>query len=321
MAHRPGTRRLRDNHEGKPMSDSQTVTIPAAQHAATAETRPARLLRALAQNPEPLSTPALASILAEPGRRRRLLSAYDKALRRHEKADHVEQAGRERKGRGRPAIIWHITPAGRSWLDDHDKAPALAAAAAADARRAAAERDQALDEARATFDLQTPRISRKRAAHQLRELGCTLDQIGAVFHVSKERVRQDLLWDPTAPPAARTPPRKPKPRQRLTPRQTRLLLDLHQGHQAENYPPYIHTLRTLKNRGLVTYTAGSGPGSLHGYTLTTEGHAIASQLGGGTYSVATTYSSAAASKGTRQRDHRDEDRGNGCGHLPRWLAG
>ena len=50
------------------MSDTQTVTIPAAHHAATAETRPARLLRALAQNPEPLSAPALASLLAEPGR-------------------------------------------------------------------------------------------------------------------------------------------------------------------------------------------------------------------------------------------------------------
>jgi hypothetical protein len=60
----------------------------------------------------------------------------------------------------------------------------------------AAERDEALDEARAIFTRQTPRISRKRAAHQLRELGCTLDQIGAVFHVSKERIRQDLLWDP-----------------------------------------------------------------------------------------------------------------------------
>ena len=261
------------------MSDSQTVTIPAGDHAATAETRPARLLRALAQNPEPLSAPALASLLAEPGRRRRLLSAYDQALRRHEKAGHVERAGRERKGRGRPAIIWRITPAGRDWLDGHDRAPALAAAAAAQARRAAAERDRALDEARATFDLQTPRISRKRAAHQLRELGCTLDQIGAVFHVSKERIRQDLLWDPAVRQAARKPPRTPKPRKPLTPRQTRLLLDLHQGHHTENYPPYTHTLWTLKNRSLITYTAGSGPGSIHGYTLTTEGHAIASDLG------------------------------------------
>ena len=127
--------------EGKPMSDSQTVTIPAADHTAPAQTRPARLLRALAQNPEPLSAPALASLLAEPGRRRRLLlSSYDRALRGHEQAGHVERAGRERKGRGGPAVIWRITTAGRGWLDDHDNAPARAAAAAAQARRAAAER-------------------------------------------------------------------------------------------------------------------------------------------------------------------------------------
>jgi hypothetical protein len=114
--------------KGKPMSDSQTVTIPAAEHTAAAEARPLRLLRALAQNPEPLSTPALASLLAEPGQRRRLLMSYDRALHRHEHSGHVERAGRAPEGRGRPAIIWCITSAGRRWLDDHDKAPALAAA-------------------------------------------------------------------------------------------------------------------------------------------------------------------------------------------------
>jgi predicted ArsR family transcriptional regulator len=200
------------------MSDSQAVTISAADHAATVETRAARLLRALAQNPEPLSAPALASLLAEPGRRRRLLATYDRILHRHEQAGHVERTGRVPKRRGRPAIIWRITPAGRAWLDDYDKAPALAAAAAAaqrrteQAQRAAAERDRALDEARATFSRETPRISRKHAAHQLRDLGCTLDQIGAVFHVSKERIRQDLLWDPAIQPKPRRPPRMPKPR-------------------------------------------------------------------------------------------------------------
>ena len=204
------------------MTDGPTVAVPAAPPAATAETRPARLLRALAQNPEPLSAPALASLLAEAGRRRRLLSAYDYTLRRHEQAGYVERAGHERKARGRPATTWRITTAGRRWLDDHDQAPALAAAAAADARRAAAERDQALDQARATFTRQTPRVSRKHAAHQLRELGCTLGQIGAVFHVSKETIRQDLLWDP----AARKPPAKPKRRTRLSPRHVQLLLGL-----------------------------------------------------------------------------------------------
>jgi DNA-binding PadR family transcriptional regulator len=195
------------------MSDSQTVTIPARGHAATAETRPARLLRELAQNPEPLSALALASLLAEPGRRRRLLASYDRALRRHEQAGRVERTGHATKGRGRPAIIWRITPAGHDWLNEHDQAPALAAAAAAHAQRAITERDRALDRARASFDRQTPRISRKRAAHQLRELGCTLDQIGAIFHVSRERIRQDLRWDPAARPTVRTPPRTPKPRE------------------------------------------------------------------------------------------------------------
>ncbi len=192
------------------MSASQTVTIPAA---ATAKTRSARLLRALAQNPEPLSTPTLASLLAEPGQRQRLLASYDRALRQHEHAGHVEQAGHVTNGPGRPAIIWRITTAGRDWLDDHDKAPALAQRKTEQARRTASERDHALEEARATFNRQTPRISRKRAAHQLRDLGCTLDQIGAIFHVSKERIRQDLLWDPPVRPAARKPPRTPKPRE------------------------------------------------------------------------------------------------------------
>ena len=195
------------------MSDSQTITIPAAQHAATAETRTTRLLTAPAQDPEPLSGP-------RPGQRRRLLASYDRTLRRHEQAGHVEQAGHATNGPGRPAIIWRITSAGRRWLDEDDKAPNLAAAAATEARRkteqaqrTATERNHALDEARATFTLQTPRTSRKRVAHQLRDLGCTLDQIGAVFHVSRERIRQDLLWDPAARPAAQ-PPIKPKPRKR-----------------------------------------------------------------------------------------------------------
>ena len=201
------------------MSDSQTVTIPAAEHAATAETRPARLLRALAQNPEPLSTPALASLLAEPGQRRRLLPAYDRALRQHEQAGHVEQAGHASQ-RTRPARHHLAHHHRRSRLargprqstsPRRGRATAEAQRKTEQARRAATERDHALDEARATFNRQTPRISRKRAAHQLRELGCTLDQIGAVFHVSKERIRQDLLWDP----AARKPPRTPKPRKPL----------------------------------------------------------------------------------------------------------
>ena len=184
------------------MSDSNTVTIPAAKHAATAEPGPRGSSEHWRRTPNRCQ-PALASLLAEPGRRRRLLASRDHTLRQHEQAGHVErQAASVRTGR--PAIIWRITSAGRRWLHDRDKAPVLAAAAAVgaqrkteQAKRMAAERDEALDEGRPIFTRQTPRISRKRAAHRLRELGCTLDQIGAVFHVSKERIRQDT---PLGPP-------------------------------------------------------------------------------------------------------------------------
>jgi hypothetical protein len=95
------------------MSDSQTVTIPAAQHAATAETRPYGSSKYWVQNPEPLSTRALASLLAEPGQRQRLLASCDGTLRGHEQVGRVERAGHVPNGRGRPAIIWRITTAGR----------------------------------------------------------------------------------------------------------------------------------------------------------------------------------------------------------------
>ena len=264
------------------MSDSQTVTIPAAEHAATAETRPARLLRALAQNPEPLSTPALASLLAEPGRRRRLLSAYDKALRRHEQAGHVEQS-RPRAQRTRPA---------RHHLAHHPRRPRLArrprqrtSPRRGRRRRSTTQTEQArarpLNGTRhwtkpaqpSTFRLRgsaanaPPTSSENSAAPSTRSAR------------SSTSAKRESARTSSGTRQARKPPRKPKPRKRLSPRQTQLLLDLHQGHHTENYPPYTHTLRTLKNRGLITYTAGSGPGSIHGYTLTTEGHAIASELG------------------------------------------
>ena len=86
------------------MSDSQAVTIPAADHAETAETWPVRLLKALAQNPEPLSSPALASLLAEPGQGRRLLISCASALRRLEQpATQNEQAARLKDAAGPPS--------------------------------------------------------------------------------------------------------------------------------------------------------------------------------------------------------------------------
>ena len=92
------------------MSDSQAVTIPAA---ATAETRPAQLLKALAQHPEPLSAPALASLLAEPGQRGRLLISCASALRRLSAAPSTRSApsstsARRGSARTSSGTRWHI---------------------------------------------------------------------------------------------------------------------------------------------------------------------------------------------------------------------
>jgi hypothetical protein len=251
------------------------------------ETRRVRLFRALAQNPEPLSTPQLVSLLAEPGPRQRLLARYSPILREEEQAGRVERAGRTPGGpgrRGRSALRWDITNAGRAWLARHDKAQALAAAAAQEAQRSAAERDRALAEARASFGRQTWRFERKRVAHQLRDLGCTLEEIGAVFAVTREMIRQDPFWDPESPaPRSRKPakadaaPKVPY-RRKLSAGQTRLLLAMHLGQLEDARSFYMPTIRALKDRGFITVSYGYGPGHIYGHALTAEGRAAARQL-------------------------------------------
>ena len=195
------------------MSDSQTVTIPAAHTRQQQKPGPCgscehwRSTRNHCRPPPwPASWPSQAGAGDYCPPTTRLCAGTSKPATSNEQAASVKDAaGPPSSGASPPQAA-----AGSTTTTRHQTSPRPPPQKR---RRAAAERDQALDEARATFDLQTPRISRKRAAHQLRELGCTLDQIGAVFHVSKERIRQDLLWDP----AARKPPRKPKPRTRLSP--------------------------------------------------------------------------------------------------------
>ena len=211
------------------MSDSQTVTIPAAQHAATAETRPARLLRALAQNPEPLSPPPWpASWPNQAGAgdscppTTTLCAGTSRPATSNEQAASVtDAAGPPSSGASPPQAA-----AGSTTTTKHQPSPRPPPH-----KHGARPPNGTVHWTKPAppSTCQTPRISRKRAAHQLRELGCTLDQIGAVFHVSKERIRQDLLWDP----AARRPPRKPKPRTRLSPSQTQLLLGLSTSAVAE----------------------------------------------------------------------------------------
>jgi hypothetical protein len=183
------------------MSDSQTVTIPAADHAATAETRPARLLRALARNPEPLSAPALASLLAEPSQRHRLLASYDRILRQHELR--TEQAAPKRRvGRH----LAHLLKAALARRHD-STSPRAAAAALHNAKPSSTAHGHRTEPRTGPSprhlqpQLRGSAATRRAAAQRSR---LHLDQIGAVFHVSKGG---------SGPPlAARTSPRMPKPR-------------------------------------------------------------------------------------------------------------
>lgn len=56
-----------------------------------------------------------------------------------------------------------------------------------------AAREKALADAAATYSRRTPRRQRKIVAAELRQLGCTLQEIAKVFHVTREAIRQDLL--------------------------------------------------------------------------------------------------------------------------------
>lgn len=258
-----------------------------------------RLLRALAQNPEPLSTPRLVTLLAEPDPRPGLLSRYGESLRGEEEAGRVEGAGCRPGGpglRGRGPVTWSITSAGLAWLAEHDKAQALAATAAGELQRSAAERDRALAEARASFSRETPRPERKQAADRLRGLGCTLQQIADVFAVTREMIRQDLARDPELPPrrpgrpAKSPPPPEPPPQPkpetlrtpwtwRLSVAQTRVLLAMYQDQpDGDCYRRDASTLQALLERGLVARTGRSGCGTANGHSLTEEGRRAASQL-------------------------------------------
>jgi hypothetical protein len=180
----------------------------ARQHAAE---RPARILRALAGHPAGLTTTQLTGILGEP-RTTAVLTWYGQILRTQEKAGRVARP-RQTAGAWQqaPAFIWELTTQGAGRVREIDGAiraadEAMAAYPAAVA--AAAGRGRRLADARASYGRETPRIVRQQVARELRELGCTLDEVGPVFGVSREAIRKDLAWDGIT----RKPGRKPRPR-------------------------------------------------------------------------------------------------------------
>jgi hypothetical protein len=179
------------------------------------EARPIRIMRALAGAPDGLSTPAIVAELAEgiPSNQR-ALSWYGQILRSRAKQGHVENAGKI-SGRGwqrPPVIIWRITGEGRKLLariDDEPARKARAEQAAIEQEEASRAQTSALAEAARLYSRHTPRSVRRPAAARLRELGCSLEEIGQVFGVSREMIRQDCLpFEPRPERPARVPGRR-----------------------------------------------------------------------------------------------------------------
>jgi hypothetical protein len=98
-----------------------------------------------------------------------------------------------------PAYRWYITDKGREYLDGGmaagERVRRQAAARAEQERRAArrTRADQLVTQAYVDYDPSTvPSCVRTRVIRELREAGCTLDAIGGVFSLTRERVRQIL---------------------------------------------------------------------------------------------------------------------------------
>ena len=174
------------------------------------ETRPTRILRALAAAPDGLSTPAIVEALAEGIKpNQKALSWYGSILRSQVKQGNAEKAGTVaghwQKG---PAIIWRITGKGRELLAYIEDGPAREAEGRAVQIRlelAAQNRMMALAEAAQMFSQGISLPERRTTAIRLRALGCTLEEIGQVFGVTREMIRLDCLHCEPKPRPERRP--------------------------------------------------------------------------------------------------------------------
>lgn len=161
-----------------------------------------------------MSTPGLVALLAEgitPNQR--ALTFYGQILRLFEARGRVERGPWvASSSQNIPSVTWAITSAGRDWLAACDAAPVAAktrrlesAAQAAARRDAAAARAAKLAEAAALYGRDTPVSVRRLVVRELREAGCTLEQVAGVFGVSREMIRLDQLSPVTV--TVRRPPK------------------------------------------------------------------------------------------------------------------
>ena len=185
------------------------------------EPRSIRILRALADvSPQSLSTTDLFVRLGEHIPLEVAQSRYGNFLREWEKTGEVQKTGRIPGGwQSPPSTLWRITSAGVKWLRQHETALELAAKAAARVAEHDAEtmrlqeaKDQIIVDARRKYGKyggkRTSAAVRRAVVPALRQAGCTLDEIGPIFGVSREQIRLDLL--PAPEPSPRRAPRPPR---------------------------------------------------------------------------------------------------------------
>jgi hypothetical protein len=185
------------------------------------------VLRRLAAHPEGLTSADFQTLMRPELPRQRKLSQTGGILRRQESLGRVTRGAsepgskyanaspaeqrytQEALKKDHPLHVWWITDTGREYLEYVDTAPEREASAqrVADKLLAAAiARDQALASAALSCSRNTPRHERRETAAHLRELGCTLEEIGMIFGVTREMIRKDLLpWVPSSPRTRRLP--------------------------------------------------------------------------------------------------------------------
>jgi hypothetical protein len=163
------------------------------------------ILRMLADAPDGLTTADLRVICSPSDTRQRAQARMGASLRYLERRGYVVRTGGERRyaagvAKRQPSCVWRITGDGRAATaaaDDDAQARAVRVAVqVAEAGEALATlRKQALAAAAAMAAGPVSRRQRRGVAHSLRAAGCTLQEIGDVFGVTREMIRQDLLPD------------------------------------------------------------------------------------------------------------------------------
>jgi hypothetical protein len=173
--------------------DRRTICAGCGEAPVTrSQLRPARILRHLTTvNGTGAISRDLAAVIGEPPGKRALIITGG-VLRRAELEGLVRRAGERPTRGGRAAVIWEITDAGRAQLALLDAADRRRRAGYLVSSRVHAWRQAMIADTRASLPAGLDHAERQRIARSLRCQGLTLADIGQVFGITRERVRQIL---------------------------------------------------------------------------------------------------------------------------------